>query len=246
MPTAKSQTVSLGLHVTAVALLVFLTSHAIVTPPPPVVPVHEVTPIAPLRRIYFKQADEHAGGSNQTALPARHGVPPPRAMRTFIMPPQPNPKLPMPMTIAIDSPIVAASGPIGDPLSKYRDGMFGNRGGIGIGDYPGGKGVGPNGPDDGIAKGRPGHAVSPPILIDKVEPEFSEEARKAKYSGIVLLAIEVDANGRPRALRVIQSPGLGLDQKAIEAVTKWRFKPGYQDGKPVVTGATVEVRFQLL
>ena len=247
MPTAKSQTVSLGLHVTAVALLVFLTSHAIVAPPPPVVPIHEVTPIAPLHRIYLKQSEQRAGGSNNTALPAKHGAPPPRATRTFIQPPIADPKLPMPMSITIDTPIVAVTyDQVGDPLSKYRDGMFGNRGGIGIGDFPRGKGVGPDGPESRIEVGRPGHAVSQPELIYKVEPEFSEDARKAKYSGIVLLAIEVDASGRPRAFRVLQSPGLGLDQKAIEAVTKWRFKPGYQDGKPVVTGATVEVRFQLL
>jgi protein TonB len=246
MPTAKSQTVSLGLHVTAVALLVFLTSHAIVTPPPPAVPIHKVTPLAPLHRVFLRQPD-HAGGSNHTALPAKHGAPPPRASRTFIEPPMADPKLPMPVSIAIESPVIAVThDPIGDPLSKYRDGMFGNRGGNGIGDYPGGKGIGSGGPDGGIAKGRPGHEVSQPVLVYKVEPEFSEDARKAKYSGIVLLAIEVDANGRPRAFRVLQSPGLGLDQKAIEAVTKWRFKPGYQDGKPVVTGATVEVRFQLL
>jgi TonB family protein len=79
-----------------------------------------------------------------------------------------------------------------------------------------------------------------------VEPEFSEDARKAKYSGLVILAIEVDTTGHARAFRVIQSPGLGLEQKAIDAVTQWRFRPGYQDGKPVVTGATVEVNFRLL
>ena len=63
---------------------------------------------------------------------------------------------------------------------------------------------------------------------------------------MVILAIEVDATGHARALRVLQSPGLGLEQKAIDAVTQWRFRPGYQDGKPVVTSATVEVNFRLL
>jgi len=79
-----------------------------------------------------------------------------------------------------------------------------------------------------------------------VEPEFSEEARKAKYSGIVELSIEVDTSGHARAFRVLRSPGLGLDEKAIEAVMQWRFKPGSQDGKAVVTTATIEVTFHLL
>jgi TonB family protein len=79
-----------------------------------------------------------------------------------------------------------------------------------------------------------------------VEPEFSEAARKAKYQGVVVLAIEVDASGHPRNLRVLEQLGLGLDEKAIEAVSQWRFRPGYQDGRPVVTSATVQVSFRLM
>ena len=248
MPTVKSQTLSIGLHLAAVAMLLFLTSRSIQTPPPVTAARPHVTILAPLHRVFLKQTSENAGGSNKTALPAKHGAPPPKGPRTFIPPVNPaNPKLPMPVTIALDSSTIAVSyADIGDPLSKYRDGMLGTHGGNTIGDsLSGGKGIGP-GETQGIARSTPGHIVSAPILIHKVEPEFSEEARKAKYSGIVLMAIEVDANGGPRAFRILQGPGLGLEQKAIDAVRQWRFKPGYQDGKPVVTGATVEVRFQLL
>ena len=93
---------------------------------------------------------------------------------------------------------------------------------------------------------RRGHQLTPPQLIYKVEPEFSEAARKAKYQGVVVLAIEVDASGHPRNLQVIEQLGLGLDEKAIEAVSQWRFRPGYEDGRPIVTTATVEVRFRLM
>jgi TonB family protein len=79
-----------------------------------------------------------------------------------------------------------------------------------------------------------------------VEPEFSEEARKAKYQGVVVLSIEVDAGGNVRNVRVQRALGLGLDEKAIEAVSRWRFRPGLFDGKPVTTEATVQVTFQLL
>jgi periplasmic protein TonB len=248
MPTVKSQTFSIGLHLSAVALLLFLTSRAIVAPPPAVTPNPHITILAPLHRVHLTPINQNSGGSNQTALPARHGAPPPRGQRTFIPPANPeNPKLPMPVTIAADSPtITVAYNQIGDPLSPYRDGMLGKNGGNTIGNgNPHGRGIG-DGDRPGITIGTPGHAVSAPQLIFKVEPEFSEEARKAKYSGIVLLSIVVDASGRASNFRVLQTPGLGLDQKAIEAVAKWRFKPGYQDGKAVVTGATVEVRFQLL
>ncbi len=93
---------------------------------------------------------------------------------------------------------------------------------------------------------RRGRGVTPPQLLYKVEPEFSEDARKAKYQGVVVLSIEVDASGTVRNVRVRQSLGLGLDEKAIEAVSRWRFRPGLFDGMPVVTEATVQVTFQLL
>jgi protein TonB len=246
MPTAKSQTLSVGLHLAAVAFLFLLTSHSVLSPPPVNMPHRGVVPLAPLRRVTMDRA-EHQGGSNQTLLPARRGAPPPRARNTFIPPKSAlDPRLPMMATVAFDSPTVEIdTSDIGDPYSKLAVGTLGGQSvnGIGIGCC---KGIG-----DGD-KGTPGitsgsaHRITPPQLVYKVEPEFSEEARKAKYSGMVILAIEVDATGHARSFRVIQSPGLGLEQKAIDAVTQWRFRPGYQDGKPVVTGATVEVNFRLL
>jgi len=91
-----------------------------------------------------------------------------------------------------------------------------------------------------------GGGVTAPTVLYKVEPEYSEEARKAKYQGTVELVIEVDTNGKPRNLKVVRSLGLGLDEKAIEAVEKWKFRPGYKDGHPVVVQAYVEVNFRLL
>jgi TonB family protein len=61
-----------------------------------------------------------------------------------------------------------------------------------------------------------------------------------------MLAVEVDASGRAINLRVVRSLGLGLDEKAMEAVRQWKFKPGYHDGKPVTVAATIEVNFRLL
>jgi protein TonB len=93
---------------------------------------------------------------------------------------------------------------------------------------------------------KPGNGVTAPVLIHSVEPEFSEEARNAKRSGIVKLLADIDASGRPRNIRVVQSLGMGLDERAVGALELWLFKPGTKDGKPVAVSALVEVSFHLL
>ena len=85
-----------------------------------------------------------------------------------------------------------------------------------------------------------------PQVLWKIEPEYSEEGRKARYQGTVLLALEVDSEGHPRNIRVIQSLGLGLDERAMEAVAKWRFKPGILNGRAVNSPVSVQVSFRLL
>jgi TonB family protein len=92
---------------------------------------------------------------------------------------------------------------------------------------------------------RIGGGVSAPIPVVKPEPEYSEEARKAKWQGAVMLQLVIDANGVPLDIKIVRSLGLGLDQKAIEAVQKWRFKPGLKDGNPVPVSANIEVNFRL-
>ena len=77
-------------------------------------------------------------------------------------------------------------------------------------------------------------------------PPYSEEARKAKWQGSVLLSLIVDEMGKAVNIKVARSLGLGLDEKAIQAVEKWRFKPGMKDGKAVPVIASVEVSFRLL
>ncbi len=92
---------------------------------------------------------------------------------------------------------------------------------------------------------RIGGGVSAPSLLFKVEPKYSDEARKAGKEGTVVLYVVVDEKGMPAKLRVIRPLGLGLDEKALEAVQQWRFKPGIKDGKPVSVQATIEVNFRL-
>jgi TonB family protein len=82
--------------------------------------------------------------------------------------------------------------------------------------------------------------VTPPGLISKVEPAYSEEARKAKFQGHVVLSVDIDATGRVTDAKVMKPLGLGLDEKAIEAVKQWRFSPGR------AAQVEVEMDFRLL
>jgi TonB family protein len=86
---------------------------------------------------------------------------------------------------------------------------------------------------------------SQPILIRKIEPEYSDEARKAKWQGTVRIDVVVDEQGVPSDLKITRSLGMGLDQKAMEAVWKWRFEPATKDGKPVASQTQVDVEFRL-
>jgi TonB family protein len=89
-----------------------------------------------------------------------------------------------------------------------------------------------------------GGGVSPPRLLYRVAPGFTKEARAAKLYGTVVLYVEIDPTGRATNFKVTQGLGLGLDEKAVEAVKKWKFKPGEKDGTPVTVAATIEVNFR--
>jgi TonB family protein len=87
--------------------------------------------------------------------------------------------------------------------------------------------------------------VAPPVPIYQPAPEYTDEAKKAKWQGSVILAVLVDETGKVTEVSVVRSLGVGLDQKAIEAVRQWQFKPGTKDGKPVPVHANIEMNFRL-
>lgn len=245
--TSRSLCISVLLHALVIAMLVAVHSQ-VLRMPDPIFPRE-----APVKLVFVPKRSLAmagritAGGANAAATPARRGVPPPKSAKVFLPPEsRKNPKLPMPLTIDVDVPVPAMAGfVVGDAYGKLGADSLGNSGvgGIGNGGCCGAVGDG----DGKIAGGgSAGHRISPPQLIYKVEPEFSEEARKAKFQGTVVLSVQVDSSGRPSHLVVVSGPGLGLDEKAIEAVARWLFRPAYRDGKPFVTTARVEVSFHLL
>jgi periplasmic protein TonB len=203
------------------------------------------------------------GGGDRDKLQAPKGKLPRQAMEQFAPPMavirNPAPKLPMEPTVIIPPTVRLANNEnlpnLGDPKSVIPSGPpsngIGSGGGIGSGSGGGvgsgtGAGVGPgSGGGTGGGVFRVGGGVSAPRAIFTPDPEYSEEARKAKYQGTVVLWLIVGPDGRPNQVKVARTLGMGLDQKAIEAVRQWRFEPAKLNGNPVAVQINVEVNFRL-
>lgn len=201
-------------------------------------------PPLPLRRIPVSDDPGKRGGGNRSPMPVAKGVVPKGASRTFIPPTTTTPaRVTMPQIGFEDAPTIAA-GPVGTPNGTGPLGSLGP--GIhGLGG-PGDAGQGPGEGKDGIGHGGFPKPSKWPQLLSKTEPEYSDTARKARHQGTVLLAVIVDSQGNPRDIRVIRGLGLGLDERAMEAVSTWRFRPALLNGRPVSAPITVEVNFRLL
>ncbi|HEY6301793.1 MAG TPA: energy transducer TonB [Terriglobales bacterium] len=208
------------------------------------------------------QSGGGGGGGDRDKLQASQGRLPKQSLKQQFVPPMavvrnPDPKLAMDPTIVVP-PDIHLQQPktldLGDPMSHlptvasngtgYGGGIgSGNGGGVGSGS---GNGYGPgSGGGTGGGVFRVGNGVSAPKAIYTPEPEFSEEARKAKYQGVCVVWLVVGPDGRPRDIQVHRTLGLGLDEKAVEAVKTWRFEPAMKDGKPVSAQISVEVTFRL-
>jgi TonB family protein len=98
---------------------------------------------------------------------------------------------------------------------------------------------------DSLGAYRIGGDVSAPRIISSGEPQYSEEARKARLEGKVPIVLVVGDDGTPRDVRVSRPLGFGLDEEAIEKVLAWRFAPGQKAGNPVPVIATIDVNFRL-
>lgn len=260
----QSGVMSLAIHVTVVVLMFTVaSSKAVQTKVKEAVHLiaPDLAPYSPALPPKKQTMQGGGGGGDRSPLPASKGRAPKFSAKQFVPPAavvnNPNPKLLMDPTLIGPPDVQLPNNNMnvwGDPLAKLGPASNGPGGGGGIGSgYGGGIGSGKGagfGPGEGGGVGggvfRVGGGVSAPSVLYKIDPEYSEEARKAKYSGTVVLYIEVDPTGKARNLRVVKGIGLGLDEKAIEAVNKWRFKPGLRDGKPVTVAAHIEVNFRLL
>jgi TonB family protein len=220
-------------------------------------PQNMVLPVMPQK----EESGGGGGGGRKTLTPPSKGRLP-RAADKQIVPPDPEPpKNPDPKLI-VEPTVVApqlASLPqinllnLGDPNGAVGAPSAGPGvgGGIGTGQGRGvGEGKGPGvGPGEGGGTGggvfRVGGGVSPPTVVSRVEPQYSEEARKARYQGTVVLEAIVRRDGTVDIQRVVRSLGFGLDENAIQALKQWRFRPGTRNGVPVDVSLNIEVNFNL-
>ena len=248
MPTAKSQVFSAALHIGLLLFFLVLSYRSVRPPVPPTPAFHVQKLVLPFEPFLIHGPAHIAGGANRGDAPARRGVPPPAARKPFVPPElRPAPKLPLEVAVTFEAPDIRMSlAQFGDPYGVVQGQSLGSGGkhGIGDGGCCGGTGPGHDGAP-GVSSYRDPHLI-PAALVYKIEPEFSEEARKAKFQGTVVLSIEIDASGHAKNIHVVSSPGLGLDQKAVDAVVQWRFRPAQSNGRAVASNANIEVNFHLL
>ena len=256
-----SSGVSIGVHVLIIALIAWFLymahlhmkpiKKAVVT----AVEVPQFLPIAPQKDV---SGGGGGGGSHDIIQTPKGKLP--KFDKNPIIPPQVikniNPKLVVDPAINVPKDLVTNNNlpDLGNPKSNIigpQSNGTGTGGGMGSGSGGGvGSGTGNGfGPGQGGGTGgglyHVGGGVGAPQLIYSVDPEFSDEARRAKYQGVCLVQIVVDAQGNVQRAKVLRALGMGLDEKAIEAVKQYRFKPAMLQGKPVPVEVNVEVNFRI-
>jgi TonB family protein len=201
------------------------------------------------------------GGGDRSIIDASKGKLP-IIEKDPVVPPQvqtfDKPKIAMPSAIDVQKDIKLPDNPdlpnIGmkSGVNVVLSNGTGSGGGMGSGE---GGGMGPGngigyGPGSGWNTGgglaQVGGRVSAPVALFQPEAEFSDEARRAKYQGVCLVGLIVDAQGNPQNVHILRALGMGLDDKAMDAVRKYKFKPAMRDGKtPVAVNLQIEVNFRL-
>jgi len=162
---------------------------------------------------------------------------------TVVVPPQVHMAENHMLNLGTNSAPVMPSAPPSNGTGSGGGIGSGSGGGVGVGHGPG-VGAGSGG---GIGGGvyKVGGGISAPQAISAPDPEYTEEARRAKTQGTCILWLIVDSSGKPRDVKVVRGLGYGLDAKALDAVRQWRFQPSMKDGKPVDVQISVEVAFHL-
>jgi protein TonB len=253
---------SLSAHAAGAALILLLLNASrarLVEPKNLTVTSIDVSPYVPQTLKTAQAMGGGGGGGNHELADASKGKLP-KFDKVQITPPQKTllekPELPVPATVVMpDIKMPDANLPnLGIPqsnqvaLASQGQGSgsgFGNGAGGGLGSGSG-DGIGP-GSGGGTGGGiyHPGGGVLAPQVILAPDPEFSDEARRAKYQGICVVALIVDAQGNPQHVRVVRPLGMGLDEKAVKAVRQYKFKPAMYHGHPVPVEVNVEVNFRI-
>ena len=261
-----------GLTISAIFNLVFVglllsgifVSHQItVRQTRQVVTIYAPTPDSYALPVAKKVISGGGGGGDHDIVQAPKGRPPKAALQQITPPAivmrNEHPKLPVEATVVAPPTLHVADNhmpnlgtptavpmPAAPPSNGTGSGGgigSGSGGGVGVGHGPGvGSGIG-GGMGGGVY--RVGGGISAPTAISAPDPDYTEEARRAKKQGTCILWLIVDSSGHPRDIRVQRGLGFGLDAKAVDAVQHWRFQPALKDGRPVDVQISVEVEFHL-
>lgn len=257
-----SSAVSFGLHVLLIGAIIaaFLIGRAkLKAKPHEQVTAIEVAPYLPIAPAGPKMGGGGGGGSHDILQAPKGRLP--KFDKQPIVPPMviknDHPKLTSEPAIVMPKNIQLANNTLpnlGDPRTSVvgpASNGTGSMGGMGTGSSGGigsgsGNGYGP-GQGGGYGGGlyHVGGGVMAPQLIYGPDPEFSDEARRAKYQGVCVVSLIVDAQGNPQRVQVVRHLGMGLDEKALEAVKQYKFKPAMLSGKPVPVEVNIEVNFRI-
>lgn len=261
--SAKSSAYSIGAHVLIIGLIILIIIEARIHTRPvekkaQVTPV-DISPFVPVAPKMKDVMGGGGGGGNHEIVPPSKGRLPDFDKKQ-IVPPQKllidHPKLPVAPTVVMpnikmpDANMPNLGIPQSNQVALASQGSgsgsgFGSGHGGGLGSGSGG-GIGPgSGGGTGGGVYHPGGGVSAPQVIYAPDPEFSDEARRAKYQGICVVSVIVDAQGNPQHVHVIRPLGMGLDEKAIEAVKQYKFRPAVFQGHPVPVEVNIEVNFRI-
>lgn len=270
--SGKSGFMSVALHLGLFGLLWSITT----SPPAAQLAKRITTLVAlavPLHPVEVTPPQGGGGGGRTLKAPMLSAPDPPKPVMRHYTPPPLVDKPPLAVTpqLFIPPEWVGTTDPnahYGDPLTGLAGaaGIFGI--GMGPGTGPGsgtGNGFGPgsgggsgggwgggtgNGTGPGRSTGDPiytaARGMTPPEPIFRPDAEYTDEARKAQLSGKVVLSLVVEADGTTSNIEVTRGLGMGLEEKAVEAVRQWKFRPATMAGKPVRARVNVEVAFRLL
>jgi TonB family protein len=171
--------------------------------------------------------------------------PPPAPTRTDPAPPVVAPVATVPADTKDQAGVLNESAPAAGTRGSGEGGGSGTGAGTGIGEGEG-PGIGPgSGGGTGGGPYRPGSGITPPELLHEVKPDYTEDARRRNLEGEVVLEIVVRSDGSVGNMRLQRGLGAGLDQRAMEAVRRWRFAPARRHGTPVDVLVEVAVEFRL-
>jgi protein TonB len=257
--SGQAHGVSVLTHAAIIASLILVAMHPPGKKPSPLPPSDKIHSVLPMPRDLLdtlRGRNPRGGtssGMGHDLLPPTQGSPPPRSSIQIVKPTIPqnqHPETPIPPTILdASAPRILTPVDIGLPSMADRNNSSGHGKGNTIGEGPDNESMG-NVPGNGVGIGGPPGPFRPGVTDPRCaycpDPQYTDEAREAKLQGRVTLQVLVGADGHALQIRVVQGIGLGLDERAAQAIRGWKFTPARDAAhRAIPAWVTVEAVFRL-